>query len=147
MKANIFHLLLSLAAVLPAASMAKEAQEAAPVDESKAIELFKAVDEGLVEVKLIARNSLDSALSVTNKTNKPIVVDMPRAFAGVPVLAQPPGGGMMGGMGGFGGGGFGGGMDAMGGDPMGRGGRGGRGGMNGGMGGNNSRGGGNQSMG
>ncbi|MBQ2789603.1 MAG: hypothetical protein IJE97_08185, partial [Thermoguttaceae bacterium] len=68
---------------------------------------------------------------------------MPSAFAGVPVLAQPP-------MGGFGGGGFGGpgggfGGGAFGGEDGGRGGRGGRGGMDSGRGGGNS--GGNQSIG
>ena len=108
------------------------------------------MDQGLVEVKLIPKNSLQSSLSVTNKTDKEIVVDMPSAFAGVPVVAQP--GGMMGGRGGMGGmmggamgpggaGGFGGGMFGEGG--------GGRNNRNGGMGGmgGNQRGGGNQSIG
>lgn len=150
MKASMYHLLLSLAVVLPlTAAQAKETKNAAPVDESQAVELFQAMDEGLVEVRLIARNALESSLCVTNKSDKPIVVDMPRAFAGVPVLAQPgmmggfgggPGGGMGMGGGGFGGGGFG--DDMMGG----RGGRGGRGGMDGGRNGNSNSGG-NQSVG
>lgn len=142
MKLGMFHLVLSLAAVLPLAVVQVKAAE--PVDESQAVELFQAMEEGLVEVKLVPKNSLESSLSVTNKTNRPIVVDMPSAFAGVPVLAQPP----MGGFGGGGGGGFGGG--AFGGDDMGgRGGRGGRGGMDSGRNGGNSgrNGGGNQSIG
>ncbi|MBQ6828519.1 MAG: hypothetical protein IJO46_10950 [Thermoguttaceae bacterium] len=144
MKLGMFHLVLSLAAVLPLAVVQVKAAE--PVDESQAVELFQAMEEGLVEVKLVPKNSLESSLSVTNKTNRPIVVDMPSAFAGVPVLAQPGMGGFGGGPGGFGGpggGGFGGG--AFGGDDM-RGGRnGGRnGGMNSGRGGNS---GGNQSIG
>ncbi len=143
MKLGMFHLVLSLAAVLPLAVVQVKAAE--PVDESQAVELFQAMEEGLVEVKLVPKNSLESSLSVTNKTNRPIVVDMPSAFAGVPVLAQPPMGGFGGGGfgGGPGGGGFGGG--AFGGDDMGRGGRGGRGGMDSGRGGGNS--GGNQSIG
>ncbi len=143
MKLGMFHLVLSLAAVLPLAVVQVKAAE--PVDESQAVELFQAMEEGLVEVKLVPKNSLESSLSVTNKTNRPIVVDMPSAFAGVPVLAQPPMGGFGGGgFGGPGGGGFGGG--AFGGDDMGRGGRGGRGGMDSGRGGNNNSGG-NQSIG
>ncbi|MBQ7029482.1 MAG: hypothetical protein IJN32_04480 [Thermoguttaceae bacterium] len=139
MKLGMFHLVLSLAAVLPLAVVQVKAAE--PVDESQAVELFQAMEEGLVEVKLVPKNSLESSLSVTNKTNRPIVVDMPSAFAGVPVLAQPPMGGVGGG--GFGGpgGGFGGG--AFGGED---GGRGGRGGMDSGRGGNNNSGG-NQSIG
>lgn len=143
MKLGMFHLVLSLAAVLPLAVVQVKAAE--PVDESQAVELFQAMEEGLVEVKLVPKNSLESSLSVTNKTNRPIVVDMPSAFAGVPVLAQPPMGGFGGGGfgGGPGGGGFGGG--AFGGEDGGRGGRGGRGGMDSGRGGGNS--GGNQSIG
>lgn len=143
MKLGMFHLVLSLAAVLPLAVVQVKAAE--PVDESQAVELFQAMEEGLVEVKLVPKNSLESSLSVTNKTNRPIVVDMPSAFAGVPVLAQPPMGGFGGGgFGGPGGGGFGGG--AFGGEDGGRGGRGGRGGMDSGRnGGGNS--GGNQSIG
>lgn len=143
MKLGMFHLVLSLAAVLPLAVVQVKAAE--PVDESQAVELFQAMEEGLVEVKLVPKNSLESSLSVTNKTNRPIVVDMPSAFAGVPVLAQPPMGGFGGGgFGGPGGGGFGGG--AFGGEDGGRGGRGGRGGMDSGRGGNSNSGG-NQSIG
>lgn len=150
MKSGMFHLILSLAAVASltgawANAADKEvAKVGENVDASKAVELFQAIDEGLVEVKLIPKNSLQSSLSVTNKTDKEIVVDMPSAFAGVPLLAQPGmmggRGGMMGGMGGMGG--FGGGMF---GEEAG--GRGGRNSRNGGMGGNSSRGGQNQSIG
>lgn len=144
MKLGMFHLVLSLAAVLPLAVV--QAKAAEPVDESQAIELFQAMEDGLVEVKLIPKNSLESSISVTNKTNRPIVVDMPSAFAGVPVLAQPPMGGFGGGgFGGPGGGGFGGPGGGGFGNDMERGGRGGRGGMDSGRGGGNS--GGNQSIG
>lgn len=127
MKSGMFQLLLSLAVVLSSSvvvSAADKNAKNANVDESKAIELFQAVDQGLVEVKLIPKNSLQSSISVTNKTDKEIVVDMPTAFAGVPVLAQPGAMGGRGGMGGMMGGGMGGGMFGE------DGGRGGRGGMN-----------------
>ncbi|MBP5620673.1 MAG: hypothetical protein J6X44_01530, partial [Thermoguttaceae bacterium] len=151
MKSGMFHLLLSLAVALSTVGVVSAAEKAtdSKIDESKAVGLFDAMDQGLVEVKLIPKNSLQSSLSVTNKTDKEIVVDMPAAFAGVPVVAQP--GGMMGGRGGMGGmmggamgpggaGGFGGGMFGEGG---------GRNNRNGGMGGmgGNQRGGGNQSIG
>ncbi len=152
MKSGMFHLLLSLAVSLSAVGVvraADKATETSKVDESKAVELFQAMDQGLVEVKLIPKNSLQSSIQVTNKTDKEIVVDMPTAFAGVPVLAQP---GMMGGMGmggrggmggGMGAGGFGGGMfGEAGGMGGGRGGRGGMGGQGGRSGGNQSVGGG-----
>ena len=155
MKSSMFHLLVMLAVSLPMTGVRANAADDAPkADEAKSVELFQAIDEGLVEVKLTPKNSLKSSLAVTNKTDKPIVVEMPSAFAGVPVLAQP---GMMGGRGGMGGmggmmggaagmmgggrnqGGFGGGMFGE---------AGGRGGMNsrGGMG-SSSRSGGNQSIG
>lgn len=150
MKTGMFHLLLSLAVALSAVGVvraADKATETPKVDESKAVELFQAMDQGLVEVKLVPKNSLQSSIQVTNKTDKEIVVDMPTAFAGVPVLAQPMGG-MMGGRGGMMGGGMGGAMGGMGGGMFGEaaGGRGGRGqgGMGGGRGG---QGGGNQSIG
>ena len=114
MKSGMFHLLLSLAVALSTVGVVSAAEKAtdSKIDESKAVGLFDAMDQGLVEVKLIPKNSLQSSLSVTNKTDKEIVVDMPAAFAGVPVVAQP--GGMMGGRGGMGGmggrGGMGGGM-------------------------------------
>ena len=123
MKSGMFHLMLALAVVLPSTCVRANAADNTKVDESEAVELFQAIDEGLVEVKLTPKNSLRSSLEVTNKTDKPIVVDMPTAFAGVPVLAQP------GGFGGFGG------MGAMGGMPGMGGGRNGRGGAAGGFGG------------
>lgn len=154
MKSGMIQLLLALAIVAPTACVrANAAEDAKKADESQAIELFQAIDEGLVEVKLTPKNSLHSSLTVTNKTDKEIVVDMPTAFAGVPILAQPGGfgrgggrgmgGGMMGGMGGMMGGGPGG---MMGGGMFGE--EGGRGGMMGMGGGRNSgMGGGNQSIG
>ena len=151
MKSGMIQLLLALAIVAPTACVrANAAEDAKKADESQAIELFQAIDEGLVEVKLTPKNSLHSSLTVTNKTDKEIVVDMPTAFAGVPILAQAVGtfkaaeaqrggrmfggmGGRMGMMGGMMGGMIDGGM-GMGGMPGGMGMGGGR---SGGMGGGN----------
>ena len=68
----------------------------------EAIELFDAIDAGLVDVKFIPRNDEQARILVENKTDQPLDVRLPDAFAGVPVLAQ---GGFGGGGGGQGGGG------------------------------------------
>lgn len=92
------------------------------------IDLFAAREAKLVEVKFIAKNDREARLIVTNKTDKPVKIQMPEAWVGVPILAQNfggGGGGFGGGGGGFGGGG--GGNQSLGGGGMG--------GMGGGMGG------------
>ncbi|MHB8903055.1 MAG: hypothetical protein ACYC6Y_30205 [Thermoguttaceae bacterium] len=116
-------------------------ERAAPAD-AETVEMFSALDQGQLEVKLIPKDSKLCNVLITNKTDKPLTVRLPDAFAGVPVLAQPGGmggglGGDMGGGSGYGGGssgggggsqGFGGGMGGM----SGMGGMGGGGGMMGG---------------
>ncbi|HLA84267.1 MAG TPA: hypothetical protein VJL29_05705 [Thermoguttaceae bacterium] len=87
------------------------------------VEMFSAIDAGDIEVKLIPKDSTETRVLITNKTDRPLNVKLPDAFAGVPVLAQIgglAGGGVGGGGGrrGQGGGGgsqgFGGGMGGMG---------------------------------
>jgi hypothetical protein len=115
--------------LLAAQPRAKSDAAPAPAEQ---VELFKAMKDGLVEVKLIPKDSTQSKVLITNKTQKPLSVKLPDVFAGVPVLAQAAGagqprqrsssssnnnqnqdlgggmGGMMGGMGGgMGGGGMG----------------------------------------
>ena len=82
---------------------------------------------GDIEVQFIPKNAEEARVLVKNKTKQPLRIEMPAAFAGVPVLAQFGGGGMGGG--GMGGGGMGGG-----GGGQGMGGGMGGGGMGGGMG-------------
>ncbi|MEX0714501.1 MAG: hypothetical protein WD278_19345, partial [Pirellulales bacterium] len=88
-----------------------------PAHES--VEMFQAMESGQIAVKFIPKDSSQARVMITNKTDKPLNVKLPEAFAAVPVLAQ---------MGGMGGGG-------MGGGGMGGGGGGGGQGMGGGMGG------------
>jgi hypothetical protein len=102
------------------------------IEPSKAVDLFKAIDAGEIEVNLIPKDSTEGMITVTNKTDKPLTIKMPAAFGGVPVLAQLNGGGL-GGLGGGNnnnGGSGGNSNQAMGGGMMG-----GMGGMMGGMGG------------
>ncbi len=52
------------------------------------VEIFAAVEKGLIDVELIAKSSAKCRLIVTNKTDRPLNVQLPEAFAGVPVLSQ-----------------------------------------------------------
>jgi len=110
------------------------------------VELFKAMQEGQFLVKIIAKNSKQGHVLIENMTDKPLTVQLPKAFVGIHVLKQQYGGGGYGGGmggggmggGGMGGGGMGGGQSmggGMGGGGMGGGGMGGGGMGGGGMGG------------
>jgi len=77
-----------------------------PADES--VELFEAIENGDLKVKVVAKDSTQLRVFIQNQTKKPLNVKLPEAFGAVPVLAQMGGGGQ--GMGGgMGGGGMGGG--------------------------------------
>jgi hypothetical protein len=128
-------LIVSLTAVV---AQARDAGTSKPSANRPAAEVHDVLDAeaaGLVTVKFIPNDSRSAQILVTNKSNKPLTLKMPAAYAGVPVLRQMGPGGMGGGMGGMGGGmgGMGGGMG--GGQAMGGGGMGGMGGGMGGMGG------------
>ncbi|MGI5903689.1 MAG: hypothetical protein ACOX6B_05940 [Thermoguttaceae bacterium] len=89
------------------------------------VELFDAIDKGLVEVKMRQNGALEGNISVKNVSGQPLEIDMPAAFAAVPVAQFGMGGPGMGapgmqGMGAPGMGGFGG-MQGIGGGPQNRG--------------------------
>ncbi len=111
---------------------------ATPADE--VVEMFSGIEKGQIEVQLIPKDSTQCNVLIKNKTDKPLSIKLPEAFAGVPVQAQLGGGGLGGAPGGGGGrsrrgGGSGGGMGGGGGQMMGGGMMGGMGGGMGGMGG------------
>jgi hypothetical protein len=115
---------------------AAENKAAAARQTPQPIELFAGMKSGDIEVRFIAKSDTDAQLIVTNKTKQPISVQLPKAFAASPILAQVGGlgaggggrqrgggsnnnnqnqstgggigggGGLGGGGGGFGGGGF-----------------------------------------
>jgi hypothetical protein len=100
-------LALAVAVALPLAS-----SKAAPSDKTsdaakstdkpaatakKLVDLFDAMKSGDIDVKFIAKNSREGQLLVKNKTDQPLTVKLPDAFAAMPVLAQNPGGGGAGG--------------------------------------------------
>ncbi len=106
--------------------------------EPKTVEMFQAMQDGILTVDYIGKDAKEANLIFKNKGDDPLIVVLPQTFGAVPVLAQGMMG--MGGMGGMGGGGMGGmgggGMGGMGGGGMGgMGGMGGGQGMGGGMGG------------
>jgi hypothetical protein len=105
----------------------------------KQVEMFSAMDEGLISVEYIGKDATTANLIFKNRGEEPLDVALPEVFGAVHVLQQGMMGGMGGGMGGMGG--MGGGMGGMGG------GMGGMGGMGGGMGGGQGMGGGMGGMG
>ncbi len=77
------------------------------------VEMFSAMESGEIEVLIKTKDAADANVMVTNNSDRPLAIQMPPAFATVPVLGQlglagGGGGGGLGG-GGLGGGGLGGG--------------------------------------
>lgn len=52
------------------------------------VELFAAMDSGVIAVKFIPHDATEAQVLIENKTQNPLNVKLPAAFAGVPVLAQ-----------------------------------------------------------
>lgn len=103
MVGRLFGCMAMLACLAPAAIA--ENKKSGSDSEVETVEMFQAIDNGDIEVKFIPMSSEKGTVIITNKTKKKMRVELPAAFAGVP-LAQFGGGG--GGFGGQGGGGFGG---------------------------------------
>ena len=60
---------------------------------ARKVEMFQAMEDGLINVKLIQKNSKVGNLLFENKTKEPLTVQLPEAFVGVHVLNQAFGGG------------------------------------------------------
>lgn len=109
-----------LAAVASLIGLLSVAANASDVREN--VELFSAMRADQIEVKLVPKNATQATVVIKNKTDQPLSIKLPPAFAGMPVLAQnnnvgggnnssnsstqSVGGGFGGGMGGGMGGGF-----------------------------------------
>ena len=79
--------------LLPALLLAADRRAKAPKPgefnpENASVDLFGAIEKGEIEVKLIPKDSTQCKVLITNKTDKPLNVKLPAAFAGVPVLGQ-----------------------------------------------------------
>ncbi len=89
---------LLLAGALVAAEGRKRPAKIGPYDpDAKTVEMFAAIAKGDIAVKLIPKDSTESNVLIENKTDRPLNVKLPEAFAGVPVLAQLDRGGAGGG--------------------------------------------------
>lgn len=83
---------------------------------ARAANVFDAAKRGDIDLSFIGKNDHEGRIIIKNKTGRELLVQLPDAFAGVP-MAQfgGGGGGQGGGGGGFGGGGGGGGQQSLGG--------------------------------
>ena len=61
--------------------------------DTKSVEMFEAMAQGLVSVDYIGRNATEANLIFRNKGNEPLNIVLPATFGAVPVLAQGFGGG------------------------------------------------------
>ena len=52
------------------------------------VELFAAMEAHQVDVQLIPKNAKQATVIIRNRTDKPLSIQLPEAFAGLPVLAQ-----------------------------------------------------------
>lgn len=66
--------------------------------EVETVDLFKGIQDGKLEAKVIFKNRKAGTVSVENKTNKPLSVIMPKVAGATPVLAQMGGGADEGGL-------------------------------------------------
>jgi hypothetical protein len=84
-------LALALAIVPAWCFAAKPAPKVPPSSyqpEQKPVDLFDAIDAGLVEVKFIPRNEKQARVRINNRAGKPLSVRLPEAFGARQVLAQ-----------------------------------------------------------
>lgn len=83
------------------------------VEGFESVDMFDAMASGEIEVIVKAKNSGQANFIVKNNSERPLAINMPPAFASVPILRQRGGGGFGGG--GLGGGGLGGNQGGIGG--------------------------------
>ncbi len=56
--------------------------------QAELVDLFAGIESGQLEARVIPRDSTECRLLLTNKTQRPLSVQLPAAFAAVPVLGQ-----------------------------------------------------------
>lgn len=79
-----------IALLIPAAALAADRKAAKVTAPAETLEMFRAIEDGQIAVRLIPKDYTQATLFVTNKTKQPLNVQLPAAFAGVPALAQWP---------------------------------------------------------
>lgn len=82
---------LCLVAFLPAAKKHKGAIRKLTLDENApVVELFEGMQQGVFEVRVAPKNEFESNVFITNTSNKPKTVALPKAVVAVHVLKQQP---------------------------------------------------------
>jgi len=61
---------------------------------AQTVEMFQAMRAGQIEVKFIPKDAREATVLIKNKTDQPLTVKLPDAFAATPVLAQLDAGGL-----------------------------------------------------
>ncbi|MCE5269207.1 MAG: hypothetical protein LLG00_15125 [Planctomycetaceae bacterium] len=79
---------LLLATVAYADGPARSAKAKKADWQAQTVEMFAAIKSGDIAVKVIPKDSTQCTVMVENKTDKPLTVKLPDAFAASPVLAQ-----------------------------------------------------------
>jgi hypothetical protein len=79
---------LVVAAVLVLQVLLAAKTLAAQPDTANAVDLFSAMEKGQIDVKVIPKDSTQLRVMIENKTDKPLTVKLPDAFAAAPILAQ-----------------------------------------------------------
>jgi hypothetical protein len=79
---------LVVAVVLVPQALLAAKTPAAKSDQASAVDLFAAMEKGQIDVKVVPKDSAQLRVMIENKTDKPLTVKLPDAFAAVPILAQ-----------------------------------------------------------
>ena len=113
-------LALAVAALMTCGTLAAAERRTARPNDAEAVDMFEGMRSGKLQVKYIPKSDREGTVIIQNKSDKPLNVRLPEAFAARPVLAQfgdagGLGGGFGGDLGGGGGGGGGGNQAQMGG--------------------------------
>ena len=80
------NLMLHLAVLASVVCLSASAQAAKPTPEK--VELFAAMKAEQIEVKFVPKDATQATVMIKNKTDRPLSIQLPQAFAGIPVLAQ-----------------------------------------------------------
>ncbi|REJ70224.1 MAG: hypothetical protein DWQ31_01775 [Planctomycetota bacterium] len=91
---------LSIAVLLAATSLicgsnpvVAEQPEPRPLPGAETVEMFQAIADGKIDVKLTVKNGEEARVVARNLTDRPLTIEPPDGFAAVPILAQNQGGG------------------------------------------------------
>jgi len=99
MRLTSARFLSAIALVLVVQTLSSAATKSRPLTNSKydpaaeQVELFAAMKDGTIEVKVVPKDEFGGSLLIANKQEAPITVKLPQGFVGVPINAQFGGGG------------------------------------------------------